>query len=96
MDEVEQGGSERLAVGTEKRGDGFRRGSGDAIGENDVAAYAESRIAGGDGDGVVKRRAGGHESGGGKDACLVEFENGAVDARGEAEVVSVDDEAGRH
>jgi hypothetical protein len=26
----------------------------------------------------------------------VEFENGAVDARGEAEVVSVDDEAGRH
>ncbi len=43
-----------------------------------------------------KRRACGHEGGGGEDACLVEFEDGTIDARGEAEVVSVDDEAGRH
>ena len=61
-----------------------------------MAAYAEGRVARGDGDGIVECGPCGHESGGGEDACLVELEDGAIDAWGEAKVVSVDDEAGRH
>lgn len=49
----------------------------------------------GDGDGIVKGWAGGHEGCGGEDACLMEFGDGAIDTWGEAEVVCIDDEA-RH
>lgn len=59
-----------------------------------MAAYAECRVRAGDGDGVFKRRARGHEGCGGEGVGLVKLGDGAVDARGEAEVVCVDDEAG--
>ncbi len=61
-----------------------------------MAADAEGWVGVGDGDGVVEGRAGCHESGGGKGSGLMEFRDGAIDARGEAEVVRVDDEAGSH
>jgi hypothetical protein len=61
-----------------------------------VAAYAESRIRVRDGDRVIEGVAWGHQCGGGEHSCAVEFADCAVDARREAEVVSVDDEAGRH
>jgi len=61
-----------------------------------VAADAEGWGGVGDSDGVVEGWAGGHEGCGGEDACVVELGDGAVDARGEAEVVCVDDEAGGH
>ena len=38
--------------------------------------------------------ANGHHRGAGEDAELVQFEDGAIDAGGEAEVVGVYDEAG--
>jgi len=61
-----------------------------------VAAYAEGGEGAGDGYGVFERGASGHEGGGGESFGLVEFRNGAVDARGKAEVVRVDDKAGSH
>ena len=61
-----------------------------------MAATAEGGVGAGDGDGVVEGWAGGHEGGGGEDSGGVEFADGAVDGRGEAEVVGVEDEAGGH
>ncbi len=96
LDEVEQRGAEGFAVGAKEGGDAFGRRDGGAVGEDDVAADAEGGVGAGDGDGVVEGWAGGHESGGGEGAGLMELGDGAIDARGEAEVVCVDDEAGRH
>jgi hypothetical protein len=45
-----------------------------------MAAYTESGVPGGNGNSVVKGGTRGHESGRGKDTCLMKFENGAVDA----------------
>ena len=50
----------------------------------------------GDGHGVIEGWAGGHEGRRGEDAGAVEFEDGAIDAGCEAEVVCVDDETGWH
>jgi hypothetical protein len=61
-----------------------------------VAADSEGRGGAGDGDGVVECGAVGHESGGGEGAGAMQFEDGAVDAGGETEVVGVEDEAGGH
>ena len=59
-----------------------------------MTAHAESGIRAGGCDGVIKGWPGRHEGCGGESVCLVKLGNGAVDARGEAEVVCVDDEAG--
>ena len=61
-----------------------------------MAAEAEVRIGSSDGDGIVKGGTAGHDGCGGEGAGLVELGDGAVDAWGEAEVVSVDDETGGH
>ncbi len=61
-----------------------------------MAADAELRVRARDGDSVVEGWAGGHEGRGGEGASLGELADGAVDAMGEAEVVSVEDEAGGH
>ncbi len=53
---------------------------GNAVGEDDVAAYAEGGVGAGYGDGVVEGWAGGHEGGGGEDAGLMELGDGSVDA----------------
>jgi hypothetical protein len=94
-DEVEERRAEGATVGAER---GERAGVGDrgAVGEDDVAADAERGGGAGDGDGVVEGGAVGHEGGGGEGSGGVEFGDGAVDAGGEAEVVSVEDEAGGH
>jgi hypothetical protein len=85
-----------LSVGAEQAGDGFARGDGSSVGEDDVAADAERWVRARDGDGVVKGGASGHQRGGGEDSGGVEFADSAIDARGEAEVVGVEDEAGGH
>ena len=59
-----------------------------------MAADAEGGPGEGERDGVREGRTRGHEGGGGEGAGVVELGDGAVDARGEAEVVGVDDEAG--
>ena len=61
-----------------------------------MATDAEGGFGEGDGDGVVERRAGGHEGCRGEGAGLMKLGDGAIDAGGEAEVVRVEDEAGRH
>ena len=68
LSEVEEGGAEGFAVGTEEGRDAVGVGCGDAVGEDDVAAYGERGVAAGDGDSVVEGRAGGHEGRGGERA----------------------------
>ena len=58
-----------------------------------MTANRKLRQGAGKGKGFVQLSASGHHAGGGDDAALVRFGDGAVDARGEAEVVGVDDEA---
>jgi hypothetical protein len=96
LEEIEEGGAEASAVGAEKGGNGRGAGDGEAVGEDDVEADAEGGMGVGDGDGVVEGGAGGHKSGGGEGAGLMELADGAVDAVGEAKVVCVEDEAGGH
>ena len=67
-----------------------------AIGKDDVATDTERGVGEGDGDRVVEGGAVRHERGGGDGAGLMQFEDGAVDAAGQAEVVCVDDEARGH
>lgn len=71
-------------------------GGWDSVGEDDVAAYAECGVAAGDGHGVVEGGAGGHEGSRSEGSGEVKFKDGTVDAGGEAEVVRVEDESGRH
>jgi hypothetical protein len=61
-----------------------------------MTADAEGGVGMGDGHGVIEGWAGGHEGRRGEDAGAVEFEDGAIDAGCEAEVVCVDDETGWH
>jgi hypothetical protein len=96
LDKVEERGAEVFAVGAEESGDGLGRRDGGAVGEDDVAADAEGGVGAGDGDGVVERRAGGHEGGGGEGVGVMELRDGAIDASCEAEVVRIKDEAGSH
>ena len=91
-----QSGAEGPAVGAEQGRDGVRWGDGNAIGEHDVATDAEAVMGAGDADGIVERRTAGHERGGGEYPGLVQFGDGAIDAGGEAKVVSVEDEACGH
>jgi hypothetical protein len=95
-EEGDEGGAERFAVGADEGGDLLGRGGRSAICEDDVAADAERGVGASDGDGVLECGAGGHEGGGGERSGLVELKDGEIDARGEAEVVCVDDEAGGH
>jgi hypothetical protein len=96
LGEVDEAGAEGLAVSADEGGDALRVGDGYAVDEGDVAAYAEGGVGARDGDGVIKRRAVGHECGRGEGAGLMKLGDGSVDARGEAEVVRVEDETGRH
>ncbi len=96
LEEVEIGRAEGLAVGAEQGGDGFGVRDGNAVDEDEVTADAQRRIAAGDCDSVGEGLAGGHEGCGGERAGLVKLFDRAIDAVGEAEVVSVDDEANRH
>lgn len=92
-DERGKGWTESLAVGAEG-GDLGRREGWRSVDKKDMAADFEGGMGAGGLDGVVEERAGGHESGRGERAGLVELGDGAVDARGEAEVVGVDDKLG--
>ncbi len=96
LDEVDERGAKVFAVGADERGDAFRGRDGSSVGEDDVAADAESGVGMGDGDCVLEGGAGGHEGGGGEGVGLMKLRDGAVDAWSEAEVVRVDDESGRH
>ena len=95
-EEAAQRRTEGAAVWTKKRKDGFRRGDGLAVDEDDVAADAKRGMRASDGDGVVKGGARGHQCGRGESAGGGEFGDGAVDAASEAEVVGVEDQAGAH
>jgi len=96
LDEVEQRGTEGLAVGPQQGRDIPRRRSRNAVRKNDMTADAEGRSGAGDGGRIVEGGACSHEGGGGEDTCLVQLENGAVDAWRETEVVCVDDKPRGH
>ena len=68
LQEVEKGWAKGLSVGAEQAGDGFARGDGSSVGEDDVSADTERWVRAGDSDGVVEGGAGGHQRGGGEDA----------------------------
>lgn len=87
-------GAEVNAVFAEERRNLGGREDGETIRQNDVAADAEERAGKGERDGIVKRRACGHERGGAEAAGIVQFCDGAIDAGGEAEIVSIDEKAG--
>jgi hypothetical protein len=93
---IEQGGTEGSAVGAEKRWDSLRRRDRSSVDEDDVAAYAEIWSRAGESNGFRERWTICHEGRGREDACTMELQYGAIDAGGQAEVVGVDDEAGRH
>ena len=61
-----------------------------------MAAYTEIWSGAGESNGFRELWAICHESRGRKYACTMELQYGAIDAGGQAEVVGVDDEAGRH
>ncbi len=61
LGEVDDAGAKGLAVAAEEGGDALGVGYGDCVDESDVAADAEGGVGVGDGDGVVKCGAGGHE-----------------------------------
>src|SRR5271170_7246423 len=96
LNEIDERGSKGFAIGAYECGDAFWVRSGDAVGEDDVTAYAEGWVGVGDGYGVIERSAGGHERGRGESFGLMELCDGAVDAGSEAEVVRVDDESEWH
>jgi hypothetical protein len=89
--EAGEAGSE-LAAGRHEGGDLVRGKNRCGVDEEDVAAGFEGGMGMGGGDGIVKEGSGGHESGGGERAGLVEFGDRAVDAGGEAEVVGINQE----
>ena len=96
LHEVDQRRSKGLAVWAKKGRNTFRWGDWGAVGKDDMAADAEGWVRVRDGNGVVKGRAGCHKSSGGKGSGTMELCDGTIDARGKAEVVCVDDEAGSH
>lgn len=95
-DEGEERGAEVYVVGADKRGNGGGGRGGSAVGEDDVAADAERRVALRDANGVVEGRACGHEGGGAEDAGAIKVFDSPINAWSKAEVVRVDDEAGWH
>ncbi len=96
LSEIIEGGAEVLAVCADQGGNGVGIGDGQAVDKDQMAAHAKGGIGKGKGCSVIESRAAGHEAGGGEDAGLVQLGDGAVDAGGEAEVVCVEDELGRH
>ncbi len=82
---------ESRAVGERRNLPG--RGHGTKLDQINMTANRKLRQSAGKSYGFVQLGAPGHHAGGGDDAALVRFGDGAVDARGEAEVVGVDDEA---
>ena len=66
--------------------------TGDAIHQDHVAADAERWRLASKLDGLVCGRRRGHERGAGQAASGRKLNNGAIDARREAEIVGVDDE----
>lgn len=85
-------GRPQLAVGRYQGRDLAGRESGGAVDEEDMASDLESGVVVSEADGIVKEGASSHEGGGGERAGLMEFDDGAVDAGGEAEVVGVDEQ----
>jgi len=75
-------------------GDVFlRRKYGFAVDQHDVAADSQGGMREGEVDGLIGCSGPGHEGGAGEDACFVQFNDGPVDAGGQAEVVSINNEA---
>jgi hypothetical protein len=70
-----------------------RRGHGLEMDQINVTANRESRQGAGQRNGFVQLRPPGHHAGGGDDAVQVGFGDGPVDARGQTEIIGVDDEA---
>ena len=68
------------------------RGHGYKLDQINMTADRKLRQGAGKGNGFVQLSAHGHHAGGGDNAALVRLGDGAVDARGKAEVVGVDDE----
>ena len=58
-----------------------------------MTADRKPRQGAGKGNGFVQLSAPGHHASGGDNAALMRLGDGAVDARGKAEIVGVDDEA---
>jgi hypothetical protein len=94
--EVEERRTKRLPIGPEQGGNALRMRDGDAIGQDYMAANTKGLVGMGDGHGMIERSPVGHEGGGGQNMGLMKLGDGAIDARGEAEVVRVDDEASSH
>lgn len=67
-------------------------GHGCELNQINMTADRKLRQSAGEGNGFVQLSARGHHAGGGDNAVLVRLDDGAVDARGKAEVVGVDDE----
>lgn len=59
-----------------------------------MAANAEGWSGARNFDGLIRGRGASHERGAGEQTCPVQFEHGAVNSRGLAKVVSVDNETG--
>ncbi len=76
----------------DKRGDLFRRQHWLAVGQNNMAAYAERRRSEGKLDSFIRGAGASHERGAGYKANAVQFDDGAIDAGGQPEIVGVHDE----
>lgn len=96
LDEGQQRRTKGLSVGTEQGGNFVGRRGRYAIGKNDMTADAQGRVLPGNCHGVFKGCPGCHQGCRGKRSGIVKRSDGAVDPFGQAKVVSVDDEAGRH
>src|SRR5215831_6688896 len=81
-----------MSLRINERSDVARRGDRFASDENEMAADAERRRGAGKFDGVVERFCVGHKCSTGENSVAVRTENSFVNATGEAEIVSVEDE----
>jgi hypothetical protein len=78
-----------------KAGNFMRRERGSAIHQDDMAAHPERAAVGKRlGCSGGEMRGGRHEGRGGQGACVMQFHDGLIDAGGQAEIVSVENELG--
>jgi hypothetical protein len=85
-----------IAIAIDEFRNRFVRKGGGPADEREVQADAETRIFFCEGDGFIGGFAVHHQAGGGEDAALVGFDDGAVDGVGTPEIISVHDEATAH
>jgi hypothetical protein len=85
-----EGGTKAFCCGERRDLRPVERGC--AIHQDDMATYAQRWLDEGGVDGGAECGAGRHQRCGGEHAGCMEFQNGAVDAQGEAEIIGIDDE----